>query len=288
MMTSLAIVNEEMAEKLAWFAVEALLQELHLTPKPGLVDRKNSGAHRDMSLSLMEVSAYGLRRSFFKMALAAACKQPSQHLRERLAAIGRHGEKEMLQATDGVNTHKGAIWTLGLLTAASGMLFSQRNPRELACIDVLQAAGAIAAFEDRYAPKQVTNGDGVRNRFGVRGARAEAAACFPSLRKAALPAWGRYSGEAEQIRNLNILLSLMAVVNDTCILHRSNGAVLAEVKRRAKCILTNGGLGLPSNWELYSSLDRFIMDNGVSPGGSADLLAATLLLQKLVHYFKIT
>jgi triphosphoribosyl-dephospho-CoA synthase len=80
----------------------------------------------------------------------------------------------------------------------------------------------------------------------------------------------------------------MAVVNDTCILHRSNGAVLAEVKRRAKCILTNGGLGLPSNWELYSSLDRFIMDNGVSPGGSADLLAATLLLQKLVHYFKIT
>jgi triphosphoribosyl-dephospho-CoA synthase len=236
----------------------------------------------------MELSANGLRCIFYKMSLAAACRQPSQGLREQLAAIGRYGEQKMLQATGGVNTHKGAIWTLGLLTAASGMLFSQRNPRELACIDVLQAAGAIAAFEDRYAPKQVTNGDRVRNRFGVRGAREEAAACFPSLRKAALPASGRYSGEPEQIRNLNILLSLMAVVNDTCILHRSNGAVLAEVKRRAKCILTNGGLGLPSNWELYSSLDRFIMDNGVSPGGSADLLAATLLLQKLVHYFKIT
>jgi triphosphoribosyl-dephospho-CoA synthase len=288
MMTITGTVNEEMAKKLAGFAVEALLQELHLTPKPGLVDRKNSGAHCDMSLSIMEVSAYGLRRSFFKMALAAACKQPSQYLMEQLAAIGRYGEQTMLQATGGVNTHKGAIWTLGLLTAASGMLFSQRNPGELACIDVLQAAGAIAAFEDRYAPKQVTNGDRVRNRFGVRGAREEAAACFPSLRKVALPAWDRYSGEPEQIRNLNILLSLMAVVDDTCILYRSDGAVLAEVKRRAKGILTNGGLGLPSNWKLYSSLDRFIMDNGVSPGGSADLLAATLLLQKLVHYFKIT
>jgi triphosphoribosyl-dephospho-CoA synthase len=288
MMTSLAIVNEEMAEKLAGFAVEALLQELHLTPKPGLVDKKNSGAHCDMNLSLMEASAYELRDSFFKMALAAACKQPSQPLREQLAAIGRYGEKEMLRATDGVNTHKGAIWTLGLLTAASGMLFSQRNPRELACIDVLQAAGAIAVFEDRYAPKQVTNGDRVRKKFGVRGAREEAAAYFPSLRKAALPAWRRYWGEPEQIRNLNILLSLMAVVDDTCILHRSNGAVLAEVKRRAKGILTNGGLGVPSNWELYSSLDRFIMDNGVSPGGSADLLAATLLLQKLMYHFKIT
>jgi triphosphoribosyl-dephospho-CoA synthase len=79
----------------------------------------------------------------------------------------------------------------------------------------------------------------------------------------------------------------MAVVDDTCILHRSNGAVLAEVKRRAKYILANGGLGLPANWEHYSSLDRFIMDNRVSPGGSADLLAATLFLQKLVHHFKI-
>jgi triphosphoribosyl-dephospho-CoA synthase len=288
MMTITGTVNEEMAKKLAGFAVEALLQELHLTPKPGLVDRRNNGTHCDMSLSLMELSAIGLQRSFYKMAIAAACRQPSQCLREQLAAIGRYGEQTMLQTTGGVNTHKGAIWTLGLLTAASGMLFSQRNPRELACIDVLQAAGAIAAFEDRYAPKQVTNGDRVRNRFGVRGAREEAAACFPSLRKAALPAWARYSGEPEQIRNLNILLSLMAVVDDTCILHRSDGAVLAEVKRRAKCILTNGGLGLPASWEHYSSLDRFIMDNGVSPGGSADLLAATLLLQKLVHYFKIT
>lgn len=194
----------------------------------------------------------------------------------------------MLQTTGGVNTHKGAIWTLGLLTAASGMLFSQFNPPELACIDVLQAAGAIAAFDDRYAPARVTNGDKVRKTFRVQGAREEAAACFPSLREAALPAWGRYSGEPEQIRNLNTLLSLMAVVDDTCILHRSNGAVLADVKRRSKCILTKGGLGLPSNWELYSSLDRFIMDNRVSPGGSADLLAATLFLQKLVYHFKIT
>jgi triphosphoribosyl-dephospho-CoA synthase len=287
MMTSGTIVNEVTAEKLAGFAVEALLQELHLTPKPGLVDEKSCGAHSDMSLSLMELSAIGLLRSFYKMAIAAACKQPSQRLREQLGAIGRYGEQRMLQATGGVNTHKGAIWTLGLLTAASAMLFSQRNPRELACIDVLQAAGAIATYEDRYAPEQVTNGDRVRNRFGVQGARGEAAACFPSLRKAALPACVKYSGELEQIRNLNILLSLMAVVDDTCILHRSNGAVLAEVKRRAKSILANGGLGLPANWEHYSSLDRFIMDNRVSPGGSADLLAATLFLQKLVHHFKI-
>jgi triphosphoribosyl-dephospho-CoA synthase len=260
---------------------------VRLTPKPGLVDKENNGAHHDLDLPLMELSACTLQNTFHKMAVAAAGKCPSQPLREQLAAMGRYGEQKMLLATGGINTHKGAIWSLGLLAAAGGILLSRPETTALSPNRLLTTAGAIAAFEDRYARAEPTNGSQVRKKYRVRSAREEAISCFPSLREAALPTWDKYRLELEDIRRLNVLLSLMAVVDDTCILHRSNDGVLEEVKKRARSILQKGGMGISANRRLYKSLDAFVTANRVSPGGSADLLAATLFIKKIMRHYKL-
>ncbi|RYZ51721.1 MAG: triphosphoribosyl-dephospho-CoA synthase MdcB [Sphingobacteriales bacterium] len=281
------VVAEELAQQLSAFAVEALMEELHLTPKPGLVDRSDNGNHRDLSLPVMEISAYTLKECFYEMAIAGVGKKPSQQLRERLAAIGRYGEETMLKATRNINTHRGAIWALGLLTGAAGILLSASGNISLSRYSFLITAGAVASFDDRYAPIQHTHGSKVRKMYLVRSAREEAMANFPSLQHAALPTWDKYQQEPENILKLNVLLSLMAVTDDTCILYRSDLEVLCEIKQRAREIMDRGGMACGENWQLYYSLDRFINEKWVSPGGSADLLAATLFLQKIIHHYKI-
>ena len=280
---STTFIKEKVAAKLASFAVRSLLEEVRLTPKPGLVDSHDNGSHHDLTLQLMERSALSLEETFFEMAMASFEKQPTRHLRERLAAIGRYGEQQMLAATGQVNTHKGAIWVLGLLTGATAIQLTKTPDIS----SILTTAGAIASFEDRYKPGTTTNGDQVRRSFKIRSAKEEAVANFPSLQHTALPAWTRFANEPEPIRRLNVLLSLMSVVDDTCILHRSNMEVLKQVQRQAEAIINNGGMGIKANGENYQKLDRFITHHWVSPGGSADLLAATIFLHKIINHFKI-
>src|SRR5215217_668959 len=102
-------------------AVHALLEEAKLTPKPALVDRRGGGAHDDMDLGMLFSSAHALRPTFRDLAARAYGRAPSRQLREELAAIGRRGEGAMLAVTGGINTHRGAIWAMGLLAAAAVM-----------------------------------------------------------------------------------------------------------------------------------------------------------------------
>ena len=106
-------------DALASSATRALLAELATTPKPGLVDRENSGAHRDLTYARLEYSALALEPVFTEIATAAQGERPSLALREHLGEIGRRGERRMLVATGGCNTHRGALWALGLLVAGS-------------------------------------------------------------------------------------------------------------------------------------------------------------------------
>src|SRR5579863_5572928 len=156
------------AEQLADLAVDVLIAEALLTPKPALVDRRGPGAHDDLDLYRLVRSARALHGMFQRMAALAAGREPDRLLREELALLGRAGECDMLAATDGSNAHRGAIWALGLLVAARAL-------RGGATADEVAAqAGRIASFPDRYAPPRGTHGANVCRRYGVRGARGEA------------------------------------------------------------------------------------------------------------------
>src|ERR1700691_798489 len=156
-------------------ASQSLIAEAELTPKPGLVDQRGSGAHNDLSLKVMTQSATVLEPYFAAMASCSQVRDLDTDLRMELAEIGRAAERAMFKATQGSNTHKGAIWILGLLVAAAarGEVWSARK--------IVAVAGSIARLPDRAVPELITHGGIVRNLYGVAGARGEAANGFPHV-----------------------------------------------------------------------------------------------------------
>jgi triphosphoribosyl-dephospho-CoA synthase len=266
--------SRERSYQLASLARQALIAEAELTPKPGLVDRRGSGAHTDLSLDLMRRSAKVLEPFFADMATAAEGRAPDRDLREELAAIGRDAERAMYKATEGANSHKGAIWILGLLVAAAAQR-NNLNAREIAWV-----AGAIARFPDRASLNIVTHGDTVRNRYGVAGARGEACQGFPHVVRFGLPTLRkqRNAGFREEVCRLDALLAIMSRLDDTCLLYRGGIDALNVAKARARAVLLAGGYGSSRGRMEASDLDRELSARRISPGGSADLLAATIFL----------
>jgi triphosphoribosyl-dephospho-CoA synthase len=264
---------------IAGIAVDAMIAEARLTPKPGLVDGRGSGCHADLSLDLMERSARSLRPCFQGMARAATVGHPGPGLRETLAAIGREGEQAMYAATEGVNTHKGAIFALGLLVAGAVMA---TDPADAA--QVARLAAAIAAHRDGNAPDPgQTNGGRAMRRYHVVGALGEAQAGFPHVVDAALPAlrMSRRRGADEDCARLDALMAIMADLDDTCLLHRGGTAALDAAKTGAQEVLARGGTANAAGRAALDRLDRTLRNRNVSPGGSGDLLAATLFLDVL-------
>jgi triphosphoribosyl-dephospho-CoA synthase len=266
--------SPQQSRGLGVLAFQALIAEAELTPKPGLVDRRGSGAHSDLSLDLMRRSARVLEPFFAAMASAAEGRVPDRDLREELAAIGREAEGAMYKATEGANSHKGAIWILGLLVAAAAQR-DDLNAREIA-----SAAGAIARLPDRACLNIVTHGDIVGNRYGVAGARGEACQGFPHVVRFGLPTLRkkRKTGFREEVCRLDALLAIMSRLDDTCLLYRGGIEALNFVKARAQAVVRAGGCGSPQGRIGAGDLGRALIARRVSPGGSADLLAATIFL----------
>jgi triphosphoribosyl-dephospho-CoA synthase len=262
--------------RLARLARQALIAEAELTPKPGLVDRRGDGAHTDLSLDIMRRSAVAIEPYFCRMAILSKGARPSQSMREQLALIGRHAERAMLEATGGSNSHKGAIWALGLLVSAAAM-YDEDGARAAA---VAAKAKDIASFEDRALPRLVSHGDAVARRYGVAGARGEALCGFPHVMEVALPMLRRrrQHGATEQVARLDALLSVMSRVDDTCVLYRGGSVALATAKEGALAVEAAGGSGTALGRQRLRQLDRRLLNLNVSPGGSADLLAAALFL----------
>ena len=249
------------------------MEEAELTPKPALVDRRGSGAHADLSLTLMRRSADCLVPWFERIALAAFQQTPTRTLREELGVLGRRAEQSMSWSTGGVNTHRGAIWALGLLVAAAAT--GPTSPAAIA-----ERARRLARLPDRHAPNEQSNGLEVSRRYNVSGARGEAQAGFPSIIAAGLPRLhlSRQFCESETLARLDALLAIMTTLEDTCLLHRGGPAALHRGQTGAASVLDAGGTATPKGWKRLQQLDRDLLALNASPGGSADMLAATLFL----------
>ncbi|WP_408010099.1 triphosphoribosyl-dephospho-CoA synthase [Pseudalkalibacillus sp. A8] len=269
---------DKFSKELAGLAVRSLIDEAELTPKPGLVDKQDNGTHIDMDFNLMIKSANALYHTFEEIGYVAFRQEPTQDLREKIAGIGRNGEETMMQATGGVNTHKGAIWAIGLLVASAAIHSSRTHVKQIAI-----TAGKIARIEDRYAPDISTNGSVAKRRYGVHGAKGEAQLGFPHVIRIALPALyqARNKGLSERFSRLETLIALYAHVDDTCILHRGGKKALDVTKSAARKVMDKGGVSTSEGWQALRELDQSLMKYKVSPGGSADLLAAALFLDSI-------
>lgn len=256
---------------IATAAVEAIMTEALLTPKPGLVDRRGTGGHTDMDLAMLLRSAESLFDTFEALAHAGAGSAPGQALRDEVGALGREGERVMLETTGGVNTHRGALWTVGLLATGVAATGSTSGA-------VVFAAELARRPDSAGTPRASSHGQRAVRRYGVSGAVGEAVAGFPHIVHVALPMLrgARTGGAADETARLRALLSLIATLDDTCVLHRGGADGLRWMQRRARRTLDAPRFD-DAVHHFADEADR----RRLSPGGSADLLAGALFVDSL-------
>ncbi len=261
-----ALLDEFCADTLALTAHAALERELYTTPKPGLVDLHSCGAHTDMDVPLFLKSAAALV-PYFKTAVRLGLKDAGM---TPLKDAGLAAERAMFAATNGVNTHKGMIYSMGLLLYGTGKALSFGG-------DAVAHASALARedAEVRLSAAEAspaTNGAKVYRAYRVRGAVGEVADGFFHARYAAdrLKAHGQSTNPGALA-----LCDVMAVLDDTNLLHRGGPEGLAFAKRSAReiCMLPEG-----ERVRALEALDREMTARNLSPGGAADMLALGFLL----------
>lgn len=294
------IINDYFAikdrEQIASLAVQSLLDEVGTTPKPGLVDRRNNGSHRDMTLSTFHSSAKALEPYFQE---CVKIGQEAGHLSQEkgrlspadtfllLRRAGIAAESTMYEATGGVNTHKGIIYTFGVLCGSLGRLWTPECPiaeteailTECARIVEQSVKTDFASMNSSRFPSP-TAGQQLYQELGLTGIRGEVAAGLPSVIIISLPAYkealqaGRSTNDAGSIA----LLHLIAHVKDTNLYHRGGIEGAAYAANAAKTLLEH--TSRPSAQQIEALDDAFIARN-LSPGGCADLLAVTYFLYRI-------
>lgn len=272
--------------RVAAWGHEALIREVELSPKPGLVDRFNNGAHDDMGIGTFRASAAAIEPwlgVFFRFG-RSECDRPAVEFLPRLRPQGQACERAMLRATGGVNTHKGSVFALGLLSAAAGRLAGRGAAvdADTLCLEVAAICDGLVARELRDAGPAATAGERLYRQHGLPGARGEAASGFATVRRHGLPAWqrARAAGHGEEAALHAVLLNLLAYNQDTNLVARGGIPALHFVQTRARALLAAGGIDAADHLAEISRLDREMTERHISPGGSADLLAVTWFLSR--------
>ena len=261
--------------RLGRLAVASLHAELACAPKPGLVTPFDRGSHDDMDAGTFLRSLFALRGYFVAIAAAGAAAAPFATLRQ----LGIGAERSMLRATGGINTHRGAIFSLGLLVAAATRLRTHTvtAPTSEAVCDAVRA-WREALLDAPLDPH--SHGQRMRRLHGVAGVREQAAEGFPLLREVALPALrsALHAGLAQDAAMAQALLQLIARTDDLNLLHRGGGEGLRFAQRSAHAFLDAGGALQPDWRQQLARLGDAFVARRLSPGGSADLLACAWFL----------
>ena len=307
-------------ERIGWRVRNALLGEVYATPKPGLVDRRDTGAHRDMNYETFLASTEAITpfmvRMFAEGMDATVAGHTPEEVFQAIRGIGLEAERAMYAATDGVNTHKGMIFTMGIVLAAAGILYARDGYGTVdAILDRTRQMTARSMAEDfrkmlEHPPK--THGERLFRTYGERGIRGQAMEGFPILRDTAVPWLRRFqnictdaelqrdiaaqatlrrgllqdtgSMHAEHFENavhVSTLIAIMSVLNDTNVFIRSSYEDMCWLQSESSTILSMGAMFTEEGVRAIEALNTACIEKNISPGGAADLLAVAILLLKL-------
>ena len=270
-----------MCEYVAARAYFALNQEVSTTPKPGLVDRNNRGAHTDMGIKHFFASANALRPFFFRFTEEGFLTRDlaPEETFCRIRSIGTEAEAAMYKATHRVNTHKGAIFSMGLLCAAAGRLSPENwQPQVLLSECAAMTKGLVESDLTGITSENArTAGEKLYAAYGITGVRGQAEAGFPAVRDVGLPIFRKALAQGLSVNDAGAvtLLHLLAATDDTNLIHRSDRTTQLHIKAQIADMLQQEPF--PAT-EAIEALDREFIQNNLSPGGTADLLAVTYFL----------
>lgn len=268
----------------ARLATQALLYEVATTPKPGLVDQENSGSHRDMDFFTFQASAAALFPYFSQCVKIGRETVDAQETFRRLRLPGKLAEGEMRRATGGVNTHKGAIFSMGILCGALGRLEreSWRNPETVLAECAAMTKGLVSKDYVNLTPETAkTAGQKLYLQYGITGVRGQAEAGFPAVLNVGLPKLEAALAAGKSINEAGCaaLLAMLANTVDTNMIHRGSYELAKETAEEISALLEKEPF--PSKETIETLNEEFVQKN-LSPGGTADLLTMVYML----HFLK--
>jgi triphosphoribosyl-dephospho-CoA synthase len=271
-----------LAQDLASLAAQSLIYEVSRFPAPGLVSPVSNGAHRDMNYYTFVDSVGALTKYFVLIAAAGYSNQSEEEIFLTIREIGKEAERAMFLKTQGVNTHKGAIFLLGLsLAAVAKTLYTRGSFLDVPSIIRAMTRDLISSDLDRtklLQKTQPTHGEKIWLDHNISGIRAEAQAGFPTVFDRALPVYENSKDLSQNDRLVNALIEIMGHCQDTTIVHRHSPEVLFEVREKASKIMAAGGTRTLTGRAMIEALQNEFISRNISPGGSADLLGLTVFL----------
>lgn len=278
-------LEEDNGNRMASLAVKALLYEACAAPKPGLVDRIDQGSHADMDIFSFLSSASTLQPYFstcFRRGRDTRTVPPQETFRQ-LRLPGMLAETEMYRATGGVNTHKGAIFSLGVVCGALGRMedADRRNPENICAMCAAMTEGLTRQeLSARGDTVHATNGEQAYRTHSIGGVRAMAEQGYPAVLHSGLPTLrsGLSRGLTLEQAGCAALVALMADCDDTNLIARGGIEALQQVKQQADALLAQKEL---PDFQILSQWNQEMTARQLSPGGSADLLALTYFLHFL-------
>ncbi|MEW9671883.1 triphosphoribosyl-dephospho-CoA synthase CitG [Ammoniphilus sp. 3BR4] len=273
-------------------ALEAILMEATCSPAPGLVDRFHSGAHEDMDFFTFITSSSAINVAMYRCAMAGWMhKGEPRDLLNVLRPIGREAEASMFKATKGVNTHKGMIFLVGILSAAASLairkhvatLTSQTVIAEVMALCDGIVERELASLQKKHPERDLTAGERYYLEYGVTGIRGEMEDGLQSVQAKGLPRLREALSEGLSVNDalIHALIGIMTASQDTTILNRHDMDTLYRVQAEAASIMADGGMLTPLGRRRVKELDETYSRSGISPGGAADLLAATYFLHRI-------
>lgn len=281
---------EQILNKIASFAMESMLYEVSTTPKPGLVDRNNSGAHYDMDYFTFMSSAAALHDSFDEFVQIGwkYRHRPIEEVLPYLREAGKKAEFRMFSFTKGINTHKGMIFTLGILCGCAGWLFGKK-PLTFENLSECSAEMCQGICEKEYSgleqKDELTKGERMYLEYGCTGVRGEVEKGYQTIKQFSLPYYTQLR-QAQVNTNdalVQTLLHLIADTWDTNILSRHDMDTMIYCQRYAQKVLNLGGIHTEAGKAEIIKMDQDFIERYISPGGCADLLAVTHFVYSLEY-----
>lgn len=313
--------RDRSADLAASAAVRGLLYEVSTTPKPGLVDRNNSGSHSDMDFFTFLDSSASLIpwfREFFCLGWDHA-DEADEQIFERLRYAGQRAETAMFSATHGINTHKGLVFASAILCGALGKVHAgkslplpagevlsecrklgscslgdlaklsrhQNKSSHASSIDVnSQDSRGSMPMDTKNHPTQaepsaLSNGERIFSSYGIQGARGEAAAGFPSAVLIGLPALKKWLAAGFSLNDA-AAMALLTLISEVDDTNMVHrGGPELAKKSKEQAKHLLSAVTNNSFKEILSSLDEQYIAMHLSPGGCADLLAVSLMFHFL-------
>jgi triphosphoribosyl-dephospho-CoA synthase len=291
------MTKEEFAHYAASLAQRAILYEVSTTPKPGLVDRDNSGAHKDMDFFTFMASGSALYKGLYDCAMEGLLfeGEDSTRLLDTIRKPGIECERAMFEATNGVNTHKGIIFSMGIICSVVGKLHKEQGINKFGVEDICEEVKRVTYglthkdFKGIDHKEVLTHGERLYKDYGFKGIRGEVESGFISVQKNAVRVLREWKDNKQLSMNdlfLDILLNIMADSEDTNVVSRGGIDSLKYVRKLSAEFVLEGGMQQRDAVLKLQSMNRDFIERNISPGGSADLLAVTIFLGMLEGIIK--